>query len=132
MLKHTLPLEEVAATQAQIRQAMPDDAQMVSVSRIFQALADPTRCKIMLLLTRQELCVSDLAEILSVSISGISHNLKGLRDNKLVKFRRDGNNIYYSVDDAHVGRLFEEAFYHLEHRQQGLPDHPAPVVIVKK
>jgi ArsR family transcriptional regulator, lead/cadmium/zinc/bismuth-responsive transcriptional repressor len=124
MLKHALPLSEVATTQAEIRQALPDENKLGAISRIFHALSDPTRCKIVLTLTNHELCVTDLAEILGVSISGISHHLKGLRDKRIVKFRREGNTIYYSVDDAHVGNLFQEVMYHLDHVEHNLPDHP--------
>ncbi len=130
MQKHALPLVEVKATQEEIRQALPDDEKMLSISRAFHALSDPTRCKIILALNSHELCVTDLAEILGVSLSGISHHLKGLRDNRLVKFRRDGNTIYYSVDDAHVGNLFQEVMYHLDHVYRNLPDHPN--IVAKK
>ncbi len=123
MLKHAIQLSEIAPTHQQIRQALPQDEKMVAIGRIFQALSDPTRCKIILTLTNHELCVTDLAEILGVSLSGISHHLKGLRDNRIVKFRRDGNTIYYSVDDAHVGNLFQEVMYHLDHVERNLPDH---------
>lgn len=124
MLKHVLPLSEIASTHQEIRQALPQEEKMVAIGRIFQILSDPTRCKIILTLINHELCVTDLAEILGVSLSGISHHLKGLRDNRIVKFRRDGNTIYYSVDDAHVGNLFQEVMYHLDHVERNLPDHP--------
>lgn len=124
MLKHAVPLSEIASTHQQIRQALPQEEKMEAIGRIFQALSDPTRWKIILTLTKHELCVADLAEILGVSLSGILHHLKGLRDNRIVKFRRDGNTIYYSVDDAHVGNLFQEVMYHLDHVERNLPDHP--------
>ncbi len=125
MKKHEVSLDMVEqnATLQEIKGAMPNEAQMQRVARIFQALADPTRCKIILALTRHELCGTDIAAIVGASASGVSHHLKGLKDIQLVKFRRDGNTIYYSIDDAHVGNLFREAFSHLDHVDNALPDH---------
>jgi DNA-binding transcriptional ArsR family regulator len=123
VIKHEVALDVAAITHEQIRAAMPDEPEMVQIARTFQALADPTRCKIILALTRLELCVTDLATIVGASTSGVSHHLKGLKDIRLVKFRRDGNTIYYSIDDAHVGNLFREAIYHLDHVRLNLPDH---------
>jgi len=123
VIKHEVALDEAAITHEQIRSAMPNEPEMSQIARTFQALADPTRCKIILALTRHELCVTDLATIVGASTSGVSHHLKGLKDIRLVKFRRDGNTIYYSIDDAHVGNLFLEAIYHLDHVRLNLPDH---------
>ncbi len=124
MIKHELKLDElVEATYEKMRQVMPGEEQVVMIARTFQALADPTRCKIIMALTRQELCVTDLAAVVEASISNVSHHLKGLKDIRLVKFRRVGNTIYYSIDDAHVGNLFREAIYHLDHVYRNLPDH---------
>ncbi len=95
------------------------------VAQVFQALADPTRARIVYALTRGEQSVGELAQIAGVSPSATSHHLKGLRDLRIVKFRRQGNRLYYSVDDAHVGALFAEALHHLAHVIYNLPDHPA-------
>jgi DNA-binding transcriptional ArsR family regulator len=98
---------------------------MKEIARTFQALSDPTRSKIILLLTRYELSVNEIAGAIGTSASGVSHHLKGLRDIRLVKHRRDGNQIYYTVDDAHVASLFHEAVSHLDHVRRNLPDHRA-------
>lgn len=95
------------------------------VAQVFQALADPTRARIVYALTRSEQSVGALAQIASASPSATSHHLKSLRDLRIVKFRRDGNRLYYSVDDAHVGAMFAEALHHLAHVVYNLPDHPA-------
>lgn len=128
MKEHLVSLDRLhtGATPPQIRAAMPDETQMERVARTFKALADPTRCKIILALTRHELCVTDLATVVGASTSGVSHHLKGLKDINLVRHRRDGNTIYYSIDDAHVGNLFREAFAHLDHVDRALPDHHTP------
>ncbi len=126
MIKHEVRLDSINIAEGsieQMRQAMPAEEETMLIARTFQALADPTRCKIILALTRYELCVTDLAAVVGASLSAVSHQLKGLKDIRLVKFRRDGNTIYYSIDDAHVGNLFREAVYHLDHIYRNLPDH---------
>ncbi len=129
MKKHIVPLDEVILAPSTmpnvqaIQKTLPGGAEMSEIARNFQALSDPTRCKIVLALTRYELRVTDLAEVVGASISLVSHHLKGLKDIRLVKFRRDGNNIYYSIDDEHVGNLFRELISHLEHVYRNLPDH---------
>ena len=96
------------------------------VVEVFKALADPTRARILYALTEQSLCVRDLAILSGVSESAVSHQLRVLRDKRLVKARREGTVIYYSLDDHHVGALFREAAFHADHVRQGLPDHQYP------
>jgi ArsR family transcriptional regulator, lead/cadmium/zinc/bismuth-responsive transcriptional repressor len=98
------------------------------VAQTFQALADPTRARIVYALTRGEHSVGALAAIAQTSPSATSHHLKSLRELRLVRYRRAGNRIYYTVDDAHVGALFTEALHHLAHVVYNLPDHPDPSV----
>ena len=93
------------------------------VAQTFQALADPTRARIMYALTKCEHSVGDLAGIAGISQSATSHQLKHLRDLRIVRFRRKGTRIYYSADDVHVAALFREALHHLAHVINGLPDH---------
>ncbi len=95
------------------------------VAEIFAALGDPTRARVVYALTRAEQSVNALAELAAASPSAVSHHLARLRRIRLVKARRAGNQVFYSVDDAHVGRLFREALYHLDHVKHNLPDHPA-------
>lgn len=125
MIKHEVPIDQLQAapTTENIRAALPGDNEMAEIARNFQALGDPTRCKIVLALTRHELRVTDLAAVVGASASLVSHHLKGLKDIRLVKFRREGNNVFYSIDDDHVGNLFREILAHLEHVYRGLPDH---------
>lgn len=93
------------------------------VAQTFQALADPTRARIIYALTKGERSVGELATIAGISPSATSHQLKSLRDLRIVKHRRAGTFIYYSVDDAHVALLFREALHHLAHVLYALPDH---------
>jgi len=92
----------------------------------FQSLGDPTRARILYALTCQPLCVRDLALVAGVSESAVSHQLRLLRERRLVRPRREGNVIYYAVDDHHVAALFREAEYHADHVRLGLPDHSYP------
>jgi ArsR family transcriptional regulator, lead/cadmium/zinc/bismuth-responsive transcriptional repressor len=94
------------------------------VAQTFQALADPTRARIMYALTKGERSVGELAEIAGISPSATSHQLKHLRDLRIVKFRREGTRIFYAADDTHVAALFREALHHVAHVVYGLPDHP--------
>ena len=93
------------------------------VAETFAALGDPTRARIVFALTRGEQNVNALAEIAEVSPSAVSHHLARLRSIRLVRARRAANQVFYSVDDAHVASLFREALYHLDHVKRNLPDH---------
>ena len=85
------------------------------LSAFFKILGDPTRIKIMCALDRAELCVCDLTAVLGMTASAVSHQLNTLRAAKLVKYRRDGKNVYYSLDDQHVNDIIERAEEHLRH-----------------
>lgn len=111
---------------ADVRATAPSDEQLALVVAAFEALADPTRARMLYGLIRRPLCVRDLAIIAGVSESAVSHQLRLLRDRRIVKPRRQGNVIYYSVDDHHVAALFREAEYHADHVHQSRPDHPYP------
>ena len=104
-------------------QALPEGLLAVVVET-FEGLADPTRARMLYALTKGPLCVRDLAIVAGVSESAVSHQLRFLRTRRLVKSRRDGTVIYYSVDDQHVAALFREAEYHADHIRSALPDHP--------
>ena len=116
------PIDAEAVLAAQTA-ALPE-AHLVLLVETFQALADVTRARILFALIQGPLCVRDLAILVEVSESGVSHQLRLLRERRLVKPRREGNIIYYTVDDHHVATLFKEADFHIDHLRQGLPDHP--------
>lgn len=92
-----------------------DDA--YRLSELFKTLGDPTRIRIMDALAKTELCVCDLAEMLDLSQSATSHQLRVLRSSKLVKYRRDGKMVYYSLDDNHVIELYRQGLEHIAERQ---------------
>ena len=85
------------------------------VARVFQALSDPTRVLMLTALLKVELCVNDLASVLGMSQSAVSHQLRTLRDQKLVRSRRSGRIIYYALDDDHIRDLLEKALQHARH-----------------
>src|SRR6266496_2758295 len=113
---------DAEAVQAARAAALPE-AHLLLLVETFEALADPTRARILYALIQQPMCVRDLAILVGVSESGVSHQLRLLRDRRLVKPRREGNIMYYSVDDHHVAALFKEADYHIDNVRKGLPDH---------
>jgi len=104
-------------------QGLPEDI-LADVVATFKALSDPTRAQLVFLLTEKEYSVNELSEGVAVSPSAVSHHLAKLRAIRLVRTRREGNQIFYSIDDSHVAALFREALYHLDHVRQNLPDHP--------
>ena len=83
------------------------------LAELFKTIGDPTRIKILYTLSKRELCVCDLSEQLGMSLSAISHQLRILRTNKLVKFRKEGRSVYYSLDDDHVLCLFSQGLQHV-------------------
>jgi DNA-binding transcriptional ArsR family regulator len=87
----------------------------VQVAEIFKALADPTRVRILHALLHAELCVGDLAAVLEMSESAVSHQLRLLRGLRVVRARREGKLVYYAPDDEHVTRLFQLSLEHLGH-----------------
>lgn len=84
------------------------------LAETFKILGDPTRIKILFALSKAELCVCDLSQLLGVSNSAVSHQLRLLRNMKLVKFRKEGKMAYYTLDDAHIETLFTEGLRHVE------------------
>lgn len=83
------------------------------LAELFKTMGDPTRIKILYALKERELCVCDLSELLDMSSSAISHQLRILRNNKLVKYRKEGRSVYYSLDDNHVMCLFGQGLEHV-------------------
>jgi len=90
------------------------EATIQHLGEFFKVIGDTTRLKIILALIREELCVCDLAAVIGVSSSAVSHQLRLLRGARLVSYRREGKIVYYSLDDDHVKHLVEDALQHLE------------------
>ncbi len=107
--------------------AIPAESHLTMAVEAFQMLAHPTRVRILYALQEQSLCVRDIAIVVGISESAVSHQLRHLRDQHIVRTRRDGNIIYYTLDDQHMAALLREADYHADHIQKRLPDHPYPL-----
>ncbi|MBB4823423.1 DNA-binding transcriptional ArsR family regulator [Sporosarcina luteola] len=96
-------------------QQLLDEETLFVVSQTFKALSDPTRIRILNLLCKEERSVNDIAETLNLSQSSVSHQLRFLKNLRLVKFRREGTTLYYSEDDHHVMNLLKQAIDHAAH-----------------
>ncbi len=97
----------------EIRSKLVDSGKLLSLSELFKVLGDHTRIRILHALVHSELCVCDLSEILGMTQSAISHQLRVLRTSKVVKFRKKGKNVFYSLDDDHVLSLLNEGMAHV-------------------
>ncbi|HEC63003.1 MAG TPA: transcriptional regulator [Candidatus Acetothermia bacterium] len=95
---------------------MPAEELVERLAETFRVLADPTRVRILYLLSQAELCVHDLAQLLEVSQPAASHHLRILRMQGLVRTRREGKSIYYALDDEHVVELFRCGYDHIRHQ----------------
>lgn len=96
-----------------MRDVLLDDAAASGLAEIFSLLGDRTRVRILHALTLGELCVCDISAVLNVSSSAISHQLRLLRTAKLVKARKEGKNVFYSLDDGHVHSLIAQGLEHV-------------------
>ncbi len=106
----TLTLHPEALERA--RAALPDADTIARASVLLKALADPTRMRILLSMKQGELCVCDLSHLLGMSQSAISHQLRVLRDTRLVSWRREGRQVFYRLADQHVEEILEDALEH--------------------
>ncbi len=98
----------------EVRKKMPQEEHLYELADFFKVLGDSTRVKIMWALDMEELCVCDLAVLLNMTKSAISHQLRSLREARLVKFRKDGKVVYYSLADHHVKQVFEMGYQHIK------------------
>jgi ArsR family transcriptional regulator len=99
----------------EVKESLPKEELLFDLADFFKVFGDSTRIKIIYLLLKSEMCVCDIAEILSMSQSAISHQLRTLRDAKLVKYRKEGKTVFYSLDDDHVKNVIEQGYSHVTH-----------------
>lgn len=120
-LKDDLKIEVCSCTEINkqnieyVKENMLSEKTFMKLSELFKILGDYTRIKIIYSLFKKELCVCDIAEVVQMSQSAISHQLRILKAARLVKFRREGKSVYYSLDDEHIDRLFNAGLEHVEH-----------------
>ena len=96
-----------------VRKSMKDDNTFFLLAETFKAMADPTRLKLLYALSLEELCVCELNELLGMTQSAVSHQLRVLRNMRLVKCRKSGRSVFYSLDDEHITNLFHEGLEHV-------------------
>ena len=96
-----------------VRKLMPKDEEFYDLADLYKMFADSTRVRILWSLTYGELCVCDIAHLLGMTKSAISHQLKSLRLSNLVKYEKRGKEVYYSLADSHVKDIFEKGFEHI-------------------
>lgn len=100
-----------------VKGKMPDDREFYDLSDFFKVFGDSTRIKILWALDESEMCVCDLAVLLNMTKSAISHQLRSLRQADLVRYRREGKVVYYSLADDHVKEIFEKGLEHMREKQ---------------
>lgn len=101
---------------ADVRQHMADEESLMDLADFFKVFGDTTRISIICALVRSEMCVCDIAALLGMTKSAISHQLRVLKQSKLVKYRREGRIVYYSLDDDHVKTIFNQGLTHIEEK----------------
>ena len=107
----TCPHQDILS---RVQRAIPDEDTLYDLTELFRIFGDSTRVRILYVLFESEMCVCDIAELLGMTQSAISHQLRVLRSSKLVKFRREGKTVYYSLADEHVVRILSQGMEHIE------------------
>ncbi len=101
----------------EVLQNMPQENIFNHLATLYKLIGDPTRCKILFALDQKEMCVCDLANVLNMTKSSISHQLAVLKKNEVVKYRKSGKEVYYALDDDHIVKLFEIGLEHINHKE---------------
>lgn len=97
-----------------VKKSLPKEEVLYDLAEFFKVFGDSTRIKIICALFESEMCVCDLSALLNVSQSAISHQLKTLKSARLVKYRREGKVIYYSLEDTHIKHIFDDGLKHIK------------------
>ncbi|HOS69426.1 MAG TPA: metalloregulator ArsR/SmtB family transcription factor [Bacillota bacterium] len=103
-------------TVSKVRDSMPEEETLYDLAELFKVFGDTTRIKILCALFESEMCVCDIAALLSMNQSAISHQLRVLKQARLVKYRKEGKVVYYSLDDEHVKQIFDQGLVHIKER----------------
>lgn len=98
----------------EVKKNLPDDDDLYDLAELFKIFGDSTRIRILYVLFESEMCVCDIAQLLNMTQSAISHQLRILKQSKLVKSRRDGKQVFYSLSDAHVRSIINQGFEHIK------------------
>ena len=100
----------------EVLQKMPDEHTFNRLANLYKLIGDTTRCRILFALDKKEMCVCDLANVLNMTKSSISHQLAVLRRSEVVRCRKSGKEVYYTLDDEHIVKLFEIGLAHINHK----------------
>lgn len=111
--EHNAADRSQAAKVAAARKEMPSDRMVNALAETFRAMSDPTRVRLIAALAKQELCVGDLANMVGLTTSAVSHQLRLLRGQRLVRYRKEGKLAFYYLDDEHIEHLFAEGLRHV-------------------
>ena len=98
---------------SQVNRNMPDEEILYDLAELFKIFGDSTRIKILYVLFESEMCVCDIAQLLGMTQSAISHQLRSLKQSKLVKYRREGKTVFYSLSDSHVRTILDQGMEHV-------------------
>ncbi len=96
-----------------VNRLMPEEEQLFDLAELFKIFGDSTRVKILFVLFESEMCVCDIAQLLGMTQSAISHQLQVLKKSKLVKYRREGKTVFYSLADSHVHTILDQGMEHI-------------------
>ena len=105
-----------------VNEKMPEEAELYDLAELFKVFGDSTRIRILYVLFEAEVCVCDLAEALNMTQSAVSHQLKILKQSRLVKSRREGKSVFYSLADGHVSAIIAQGREHIEEKQERISD----------
>lgn len=101
-----------------IKNNMPSDDEIVDLADLFKNFSDSSRIKIMFTISNNELCVQDIANAVSMTQSAVSHQLRVLKTSRLVKSRKEGKEVYYSLDDEHITDIFNKGLEHIREERR--------------
>lgn len=101
-----------------IKNNMPSDDEIVDLADLFKNFSDSSRIKIMYTISNNELCVQDIANAVSMTQSAVSHQLRVLKTSRLVKSRKEGKEVYYSLDDEHITDIFNKGLEHIREERR--------------
>jgi len=104
---------------AKVKENMPEEESLYDLAELFKVFGDSTRVRILWALDSSEMCVCDIAYLLNMTQSAISHQLRVLKQAELVKSRRDGKIVYYSLLDEHVRTIFDQGLSHINEKMEG-------------
>ena len=102
---------------ALVERTMPDEARLYDLAELFKVFGDSTRMRILFVLFEAEVCVCDLSRVLNMTVSAISHQLRVLKQSRLVKYRKEGKSVFYSLSDDHVHTILAQGMEHINEQR---------------